>query len=400
MPKSLPCKLALEDGRVFTGRSFGARGERTAEIVFNTSLSGYQEVLSDPSYKGQAVVFTMPVLGIYGIAHERDDESTGPQAEAIICREASKHPSNWRATHSLPDYLKEKGILGIDQIDTRALVCHLRENGAKNGVISTEDLDDKSLIQKAKNAPNMNGLDLAKVVTCKAAYPWTKGLEGEGPWRPTAAGVLTAATMPLRRPTPPLGSAGRCVVVDYGVKRGILRHLVDRGLELEVVPAQTPAEAILERNPDGVMLSNGPGDPAAVTYGIEVARKLLGKLPLYGVCLGHQILGLAMGATTKKLKFGHRGGNHPVRDMESGRVWITSHNHGFAVDPTTLSRTPIIATHESLFDGTLEGIRHKELPCAAVQFHPEASPGPHEAEGFFDAFVAAIAKSRRATVPA
>jgi carbamoyl-phosphate synthase small subunit len=242
----------------------------------------------------------------------------------------------------------------------------------------------------------MNGYDLAKVVTCAQTYEWTAGLEGEGPWRPNAAGALTAEVAPLARPTPAAGSAGRVVVVDFGVKRGILRHLVDRGFAVTVVPAQTPAEAILERAPDGVLLSNGPGDPAAVTYGIEAARKLLGKLPLFGVCLGHQILGLALGATTRKLKFGHRGANHPVRDLETGRVWITSHNHGFAVDPTTLSKTALVATHESLFDGTLEGTRHKELACAAVQFHPEASPGPHEAEGFFDAFARAVAEHRGA----
>jgi carbamoyl-phosphate synthase small subunit len=385
---SLPAKLVLEDGRVFEGRAFGAPGETTAEIVFNTSHTGYQEVLTDPSYCGQAVVFTVPILGIYGVAPGRDDESEKPQAAAIICREASRTASNHRSQITLQDYLKKHGIFGLEGIDTRALVNHLRENGAKNGVLSTQDLDDASLLAKAKAAPNMNGLDLAKVVSTKTAYTWKENYGDEGPWRPTAKRFSHAP-----------GSAGKVVVVDFGIKRGILRHLVDRGFAVQVVPAQTAAEAILEQQPDGVMLSNGPGDPAAVTYGIDCARKLLGKLPLFGVCLGHQILGLALGATTKKLKFGHRGGNHPVREVETGRVLITSHNHGFAVDPTNLHRTPLIATHESLFDGTLEGIRHRELACAAVQFHPEASPGPHEAESFFDTFAKAVADHRRSPRP-
>ncbi|MBI3726574.1 glutamine-hydrolyzing carbamoyl-phosphate synthase small subunit [bacterium] len=392
MPRdTVPAKLVLEDGRVFPGEAFGAPGEVLAEVVFNTGHTGYQEVLSDPSYTGQAVVFTVPILGIYGVAPGRDDESDGPKAAAIICREASQVASNHRSRSTLGAYLKERRIFGLEGIDTRALVVHLRENGSKNGVLSTEDLDDASLLRKAKTAPDMNGLDLAKVVTTKTAYSWKEPYGDEGPWRPTHA----------RKPAREPGSAGSVIVVDFGVKRGILRHLVDRAFEVEVVPAQTRAEEILERSPDGVLLSNGPGDPAAVTYGIDAARKLLGKVPLYGVCLGHQILALALGAQTRKMKFGHRGSNHPVRDNETGRVLITSHNHGFAVDPTHLSRTPLVATHESLFDGTLEGIRHKELPCAAVQFHPEGSPGPHEAESFFDGFARAIEKHRsRAPLPA
>jgi carbamoyl-phosphate synthase small subunit len=387
MHDHVPAKLVLADGRVFQGRSFGARGEIAAEVVFNTSHTGYQEVISDPSYRGQAVVFTVPILGIYGYAPGRDDESDGPKAAAVICREASKTASNHRSVETLSQYLARNGLVGIEGVDTRALVQHLREVGAQNGVISTEDLDEASLVKKAKAAPDMNGLDLAKVVSTKAPYPWSEPYADEGPWRPTKA--------QLKKIEP--GAAGKVVVVDYGVKRGILRHLVDRGFAVEVVPAETPAEAILERKPAGVLLSNGPGDPAAVTYGIESARMLLGRVPLYGVCLGHQILGLALGAKTRKLKFGHRGGNHPVRDNETGRVLITSHNHGFAVDPTTLGRTPLVATHESLFDGTLEGIRHRELPCAAVQFHPEASPGPHEAEGFFEGFARAVAEFRGST---
>jgi carbamoyl-phosphate synthase small subunit len=384
-----PAKLALEDGRVFQGTAFGAPGEVLAEVVFNTSHTGYQEVLTDPSYTGQAVTFTIPILGIYGVAPGRDDESDKPYAAAIICREASRIASNHRSKSTLSEYLRAHKIFGIEGIDTRALVQHLRENGAKNGCLSTEDQDDASLVKKAKGAPDMNGLDLAKVVSTKKPYPWTEPYGDEGPWRPTAA----------RKPVLTPGSMGRVVVVDFGVKRGILRHLVDRGFAVEVVPGNTPAEAILDRAVDGVMLSNGPGDPAAVTYGIDAARKLLGKVPLYGVCLGHQILSLALGATTRKMKFGHRGGNHPVREIDTGRVLITSHNHGFAVDPTTLGRTPLVATYESLFDGTCEGIRHRELPCAAVQFHPEASPGPHEAEHFFDVFAKAVADWKKAPAP-
>lgn len=385
----VPAKLALEDGRVFQGTAFGAPGEVQAEVVFNTSHTGYQEVLTDPSYTGQAVTFTVPILGIYGVAPGRDDESEKPWAAALICREASRIASNHRSKSTLSEYLKANKIFGLEGIDTRALVQHLREHGAKNGALSTEDLDDASLVRKAKGAPDMNGLDLAKVVSTKKNYTWTEPYGDEGPWRPISA----------RKPVPAPGSMGTVIVVDFGVKRGILRHLVDRGFAVEVVPGQTPAEAILERSPAGVMLSNGPGDPAAVTYGIDVARKLLGKVPLYGVCLGHQILGLALGATTRKMKFGHRGGNHPVREMDTGRVLITSHNHGFAVDPTNLHRTPLVGTYESLFDGTLEGIRHVELPCAAVQFHPEASPGPHEAEGFFDTFANAIADWKKLPAP-
>ena len=382
--KRIPAKLVLDDGRVFSGLAFGAPGEVTAEVVFNTSHTGYQEILSDPSYCGQAVVFTVPILGIYGVV-PGDDESSGPRAAAVICREASAMASNHASRSTLAEHLVKHGIAGIEGVDTRALVQHLREKGSRNGVISTEDLDDASLLAKAKRAPDMNGLDLAKVVTAKTPYVYSEPSGDRGPWRPLAA----------RRPQPRPGERGKIVVIDFGVKFGILRHLVDRGFTVQVVPAQTPAEAILEHSPDGVLLSNGPGDPAAVTYGIEAARKLVGKLPLYGVCLGHQILALALGATTRRLKFGHRGGNHPVREVSTGRVLITSHNHGFAVDPQHLQRTPLVPTHESLFDGTLEGIRHRELPCAAVQFHPEAGPGPHEAEGFFDDFASVVAAHRR-----
>jgi carbamoyl-phosphate synthase small subunit len=373
-------RLVLEDGRIFTGRSFGAEVDAVAEVVFNTSHTGYQEVVTDPSYRSQAVVFTVPILGIYGITGAADDQSASPQAAAIICREASLHSSNWRATQTLPEYMKAHGIPGIEGVDTRTLVMHLREHGAKQGIITCSDAPDAELVQRAKAAPSMAGLDLAKVVTCKTEYPWTEGFVDENaPWSPGGR-------------TPTQASSGTSiVVVDFGIKYDILRHLASRGLSIDVVPANTPAEAILERNPAGVMLSNGPGDPAAVGYGIETAKALVGRedFPVYGVCLGYQILALALGAKTHKMKFGHRGGNHPVRDLQTGKVLITSHNHGFAVDPQRLDGTPLVATYESLFDGTLEGVRHRELPVAAVQFHPEAGPGPHEAGEFFDAFVRA-----------
>jgi carbamoyl-phosphate synthase small subunit len=374
-------RLVLEDGRVFHGQSFGAATDAVAEVVFNTSHTGYQEILTDPSYRFQAVCFTVPILGIYGVAGDGDAQSAQPQAAALICREASKRASSWRATASLPDYMAEHGIPGIEGVDTRTLVKHLRDNGAKMGIVTCGDASDEELARRAATAPSMSGLDLAKEVTCSAPYPWTERFENANtPWGAAGDGPVESA------------AKKSVVVVDFGIKRDILRHLASREMEIIVVPASTSAEAILERNPAGVLLSNGPGDPAAVSYGIETARALVAKetVPVYGVCLGYQILALALGARTFKMKFGHRGGNHPVRDVETGRVLITSHNHGFAVDPSRLQDTPLVATYESLFDGTLEGIRHRELPVAAVQFHPEAGPGPHEAGAFFDAFAAAI----------
>ncbi len=380
MTRGRPARLVLEDGRVFSGSSFGAEADAVAEVVFNTSHTGYQEVLTDPSYRSQAVVFSVPILGIYGIASEMDSQSQGPQAAAIICREASLRSSSWRAKQTLPEYMTVHGIPGIEGVDTRTLVKHLRDEGAKRGVISCSDASDAELVQRAKAAPDMSGLDLAKEVSCKVPYLWAEGFTDENaPWNPTSKGPAQAK------------DKTSIVVVDFGIKYDILRHLASRGLSIEVVPASTPAAAILERNPAGVMLSNGPGDPAAVSYGIETAKALVARedFPVYGVCLGYQILALALGAKTHKMKFGHRGGNHPVRDLKTGKVLITSHNHGFAVDPARLDGTPLIPTYESLFDGTLEGVRHRELPVAAVQFHPEAAPGPHEAGEFFDAFVRA-----------
>jgi carbamoyl-phosphate synthase small subunit len=368
--------LVLEDGRVFPGRGFGAAADAVAEVVFNTSHTGYQEVLTDPSYRYQAVCFTVPILGIYGVVDGEDAQSAEAQAAAVICREVSQRPSSWRAARSLPEELTLRGIPGIEGVDTRSLVSHLRERGALRGVISRGDADSADLARRARESRSMRGLDLAREVTCAEAYPWTEGFApGNSPWQGPDPG----------------GHPGRVVVVDLGVKYDILRHLRARGLDVTVVPAHTSAAEILERSPTGVMLSNGPGDPAAVTYAIETARALLARegLPVYGVCLGYQILALACGARTTKMKFGHRGGNHPVREVDTGRVLISSHNHGFAVDPASLEGTPLVATYESLFDGTLEGLRHSELPMEAVQFHPEAGPGPHEADGFFDRFARA-----------
>ena len=390
-PLALPARLVLEDGRVFRGRHFGRPGEVVAEIVFNTSHTGYQEVLTDPSYRFEAVVFTVPILGIYGVGDALDDESARPQAAGMICREVSRRASSWRSRRTLPEYLEATGLLGIEGIDTRTLVKHLRDEGSKMGVLTTGTEPDAELVEKARRAPRMDGLDLAREVTTAEPYEWAE------PFRPENHPWGHGSPAPEFAP----GSQGQVVVVDFGVKRDILRHLASRGLKVTVVPASTPAEEILEREPDGVLLGNGPGDPAAVAYGIEAARRLVAAEgpPVFGVCLGHQILSLALGARTHHLKFGHRGGNHPVRELETGRVQITSHNHGFAVDPQGLERTPLVATHVSLFDGTLEGVRHKELPVRAVQFHPEAGPGPHEAGKFFDEFLAAVQAQRGARRP-
>jgi carbamoyl-phosphate synthase small subunit len=390
MNEPLPARLVLADGRVFHGRSFGAHAEVVAEVVFNTAHTGYQEVLTDPSYRFEAVVFTVPILGIYGVPDDQDDQSRGAQASAIICREVSRRASNHRSKRTLPEHLEAVGVPGIEHVDTRGLTKHLRDHGSQNGIITTSAEPDAALVAKVKAAPSMDGLDLAKEVTTKTAYKWEEPFrDGNDPGR--------LSLQQLRQP----GTAGRVVVVDFGIKFDILRHLASRGLDVTVVPARTTAEEVLEREPDGVLLSNGPGDPAAVTYGIEAAKRLIascgnGGPPVYGVCLGHQILSLASGARTHHLKFGHRGGNHPVRDHATGKVLITSHNHGFAVDPSTLGRTAMVPTYTSLFDGTIEGIRHQELPVAAVQFHPEAGPGPHEAAAFFDDFVSAVTRHRGA----
>ena len=372
MPKAI---LALEDGRLFEGTSFGADREVTAEVVFNTAMSGYQEVITDPSYRGQIVAFTAPHIGNVGV-NDDDEESTAPQVSAVVVRELSGMRSNFRATDDLSPYLERAGIPGLAGIDTRALTRHIRREGAMRGIISTTDLDGESLVAKARSAPPMAGRDLVQEVTCADVVPWSEGF---------ATGFAPEAT---GRP----GEGLRIVAVDYGIKHNIFRHLVETGFEVTRVPATLPAGEILARKPDGVFLSNGPGDPAAVTYAIDTVRELVGKVPIFGICLGHQILCLALGAKTFKLKFGHRGANHPVQDATSMRVAITSQNHGFAVDAESLP-PELEPTHRNLNDGTLEGVRHRTLPIFSVQYHPEASPGPHDAASHFDEFAHMIRRS-------
>ncbi len=347
--------IALEDGTVYEGRSFGAEGERVGEIVFNTSMTGYQEILTDPSYKGQIVTMTYPLIGNYGVNFE-DFESDGPKVEGFIVRDYSPIYSNWRAKESLADFLKSYGVMGIEGVDTRAITRHIRLQGAMKACISTEDLEPKSLVEKARSWPGIIGRDMVQFVSCKEPYVWSK----EGKYR--------------------------VVAYDFGIKHNILRIMARLGCAITVVPANTPADIVLKMDPDGIFLSNGPGDPVGVWYAVEEIKKLIGKKPLFGICLGHQLLALALGAKTYKLKFGHRGGNHPVKDLRTGKISITSQNHGFCVDPSTLPKE-VEVTHINLYDGTLEGIRHKELPILSVQYHPEASPGPHDAEYLFNDFM-------------
>jgi len=362
--------LALEDGRVFRGRGYGAPGERFGEVVFNTSLSGYQEILTDPSYAGQIVVLTYPHIGNYG-TNPLDCEAAHPYAEGLVVRELSELASNWRSVEEVSGFLANHGIPVISDIDTRALVRHLRNHGAMRGVLSTADLNEASLVAKAKASPSMVGLDLATRVTTPTRYEWTE------PSRDIYRG--SENTQPPAR--------FRVVAYDYGIKQNILRRLVDVGCRVTVVPARIPARAVLEMKPDGVFLSNGPGDPEPVEYAAQAVRSLLGRVPIFGICLGHQIIGLALGGKTYKLKFGHHGGNHPVMNLETQKVEITAQNHGFAVDPESLKASEVVLTHMNLNDQTLEGLRHKSLPLFSVQYHPEASPGPHDSAYLFEQFV-------------
>lgn len=355
--------LTLEDGTVYQGRSFGAIGERFGEVVFNTAMSGYQEVLTDPSYKGQIVLMTYPLIGNYGINSE-DAESKKPFVEGFVVRECSKIASNWRSQQSLQEYFQDNGIVGIEGIDTRALTLRIREKGAMKAVLSTLDYDEKSLIKKAKESRGLTGIDLVKEVTCVDPYEWSK----KGKYR--------------------------VVVVDCGVKYNILSILADNNCKVIVVPAQASSEKIMRFKPDGVLFSNGPGDPAAVTYAIKTAKELIGRVPLFGICLGQQILGLALGGRTYKLKFGHHGGNHPVKDLKTGKVYITVQNHGFCVDIDSLNTKDVKITHMNLNDNTLEGLRHKKHSLFSVQFHPEASPGPHDAKYLFDEFIEMMEKDK------
>ena len=376
--------LALEDGKVFPGWSWGAPGERWGEVVFNTSMTGYQEVLTDPSYKGQIVTMTYPLIGNYGVNPE-DFESTRPWVEGFVVKENSLFPSNWRSQGSLEDFLKTWGIVAIEGVDTRALTLHIRTAGAMRGIISSLDLDQKSLVAKARRSPPMVGSDWVQAVTCQEAYEWdaqrVKG-SGGGLWDWANGQALP----------PSRGKKYKVVAMDFGIKHNIIRHLTSRGCQVFVVPARTPARKILGLDPQGIFLSNGPGDPASLTYAVETVRALLGEKPIFGICLGHQILGLAMGGKTYKLKFGHRGANQPVKNLINGKIEITTQNHGFCVDSDTLPAGQVEITHLNLNDRSLEGMRHRNLPVFSVQYHPEASAGPHDAAYLFDEFISLMEK--------
>ena len=354
--RAVKAMIALEDGTVFEGTGLGAKGEKEGEIVFNTSMTGYQEIMTDPSYKGQIVTMTYPLIGNYGM-NEEDVESSGPKVEGFVVREFSKIASNWRATGEIGAYLARHNIIGVEEVDTRALTKLIRVKGAMKAVISTVDLDPDSLVQKAKNSVGIVGIDLVKEVTCQAPYLFDQG-EGD----------LTV------------------VVMDFGVKMNILRMLRKNGCRVVVVPARTKAQDILAMKPDGVLLSNGPGDPKGVPDVVDEIRKLFGKAPIFGICLGQQLLGLAYGGDTYKLKFGHRGGNQPIKELATGKVSIASENHGFAVDVDSIRKEQVQGTHINLNDDTLEGIEHQIYPIFSVQFHPEASPGPHDSYALFSKF--------------
>ena len=377
-----PALLALEDGSLFRGLSVGADGQTTGEVVFNTALTGYQEILTDPSYRRQIVTLTYPHIGNVGVNPD-DEESSHVHAAGLVIRDLPPRMSNWRATESLPDYLRRHGVVAISDIDTRRLTRILREKGAQNGcIVAGDGIDEQGAIEAARAFPGLKGMDLAREVSTHVPYEWAQGT-----WDLKTG--LPEAPHPIDEKLPL-----HVVAYDFGVKRNILRMLVDRGCHITVVPAQTPVEQVLALKPDGVFLSNGPGDPDPCDYAQDAIRELLARdVPMFGICLGHQLLGLASGARTVKMKFGHHGANHPVQDLTSGRVMISSQNHGFAVDEESLP-AHLRATHRSLFDGSLQGIEHTEHPAFGFQGHPEASPGPHDVAPLFDRFIELMQQAR------
>lgn len=386
--------LALEDGRVFRGESFGAEGTTTGEICFNTSMSGYQEILTDPSYRGQIVAMTYPEIGNYGI-NSLDVESGIPQVRGFVIEELSPVVSNWRSDETLESYLKKNGIPGIQGVDTRALTRHLRTRGAMRACLTTEILDEAKAVETARSA-SYDGVDFVKEVTAKASYQWDKDSTLSADWIlrcGSAPAANTDAKGNVFADLPP--AKYTLAALDFGMKKNILRYLRRKGFDVTVLPATATAEEVLALGTDGVFLSNGPGDPEALAYAHETVRGLVGKKPLFGICLGHQILAFALGGKTFKLKFGHRGANQPVKDLRSGKIAITSQNHGFAVDPASLP-SDVEVTHVNLNDGTVAGLRHKTHSAFSVQYHPEASPGPHDADYFFSEFAKEVAASKAA----
>ena len=362
-----PALLVLEDGTVFRGRAFAGKGRALGEIVFNTSMTGYQEVLTDPSYKGQIVAMTYPLVGTYGI-NEEDMESSAVRVEGFVVKEYQDFASNWRSRRSLAEFLEDHGVIGLEGVDTRALTRHIRLGGAMRSIVATDTEDARELLEQVRAWPGLVDVDMVKHVTCAEPYLWRRKPVPSRRWSGQGGGLRVAA-------------------LDFGIKYNILRRLEEEGCETVVFPADTPAEALLRDDPDGVLLSNGPGDPAPLDYAIRTVRSILGRKPVFGICLGHQLMGLALGGRTFKLKFGHRGANQPVKDLSTGRVEITSQNHGFCVEPDSLRDAPVRVTHVNLNDDTLEGLEHLEMPAYSVQYHPEASPGPHDAAYLFKRFI-------------